>query len=294
MLKVIKNKLRKPYWFLRSWITYCIYSKDVYFLYWHNLQQNFGDSINPLLLSALTGKKIINVTPKYFNAPHMISIGSIIEHSSTNSLVWGSGFISKNSTLKEVPKKIYAVRGPKTRQRLLEYGINCPEVYGDPVLLLPKVYSPKIIKKYKLGIIPHYIDQNNVWIHNNVKGTKEIKIIDLQKKDLLEIVDDILSCEKIVSSSLHGIITADAYAIPSIWIEFSDKVYGNGFKFLDYFESVGRKDKSPFPIDDQTELSDLFDQFYDYTIDIDLEKLLNSAPFDCALQYIEKSQYGQQ
>ena len=285
MKKYVKKLLRKPYRYFQSKMTYYLNAENHCFLYWHNRIQNFGDSINPLIMSHLTGKRVKWVMPSYFYAPHLISIGSILEKSSKNSIVWGAGFISQESSLNEIPKKVCAVRGPRSRKRLLEYGVECPEIYGDPVLLLPKMYSPKIEKKYELGIIPHYIDKDNAWIQS-IEGSKEIKIIDLQKKDLLDIVDDILSCKKIASSSLHGVITADAYNIPSVWIKFSNRVYGEGFKFLDYFESVGRRDKMPFVIESKTKLADIFDQFYQYTIDIDLEKLLEAAPFDVQMNPI--------
>ncbi len=73
---------------------------------------------------------------------------------------------------------------------------------------------------------------------------------------------------------------ADAYKIPSVWIEFSDKVKGEGFKFFDYFLSVKRDDKHPYKIKSETTVEDLYSIFYDYDIDIDLKKLIDSFPFN--------------
>ena len=74
-----------------------------------------------------------------------------------DSIVWGTGCIAPGR-IGQTPKKIYAVRGPLTKKELDKRGISCPEIYGDPALLFPQIYNPKIEKKYKLGIIPHYID----------------------------------------------------------------------------------------------------------------------------------------
>lgn len=49
---------------------------------------------------------------------------------------------------------------------------------------------------------------------------------------------EFLQCEKIVSSSLHGVIVAHAYNIPAVWQKFSEKVFGDDIKYQDYFESV--------------------------------------------------------
>ena len=92
-------------------------------------------------------------------------------------------------------------------------------------------------------------------------------------------VDEIISCEKIISSSLHGLIVADAYGIPAIWTKFSEKVLGDGFKFRDYFASVGRNDKSPLEINETTSVEMILNSFYTYKIEFDSEKLIRNCPF---------------
>lgn len=250
---------------------------------WVSGTNNFGDIINPILINQLTGLKISQVSSKLYYKNHYFIIGSIVGRANKYTNIWGSGFISEDDICTENPKKIFAVRGPKTRERLLNIGIECPEVYGDPALLLPQIYNPKIKIKYKLGLIPHYVDKENLWLKNGFEN-QNIIIIDVQEKNPLNVVNKILSCEKIASSSLHGIIVADAYNIPSLWIEFSNKVAGNGFKFLDYFQSVGRNDDTPFRITKDTKINDILEQFYEYKIDINLELLLNSAPFKISIK----------
>lgn len=239
--------------------------------------QNFGDVINPILLQKLSDKKVRYVgKPKYYKKTNILAIGSILHLASKDSIVWGSGFMDADKVCYEKPKKVFAVRGPKTREQLISQGVPCPEIYGDPALLLPLVYAPKITKKYELGIIPHYTDKNNEWLEQfRVSG--KVKIIDVQNKNVFHFIDDVLSCEKIASSSLHGIILADAYGVPSTWIEFADLV--DGFKFLDYFLSVKRADVKPVRIIETTCLGEIDSAFYEYVIDIDLNKLLQAAPF---------------
>lgn len=257
--------------------------KEYIKLFWFKNTQNFGDSFNPMLIETLSGKPVKWV--KFYNPElHYIATGSILENATKDTIVWGSGFIAENRQCYEKPYRVCAVRGPKSREMLIKNGIDCPEIYGDPALLLPRIYSPEINKTFKLGIIPHFVDKENEWL-KQFKEDEKVKIIDIQNPDLFSFIDEVLSCEKIASSSLHGVIVADAYNIPSLWIEFSDQVSGAGFKFLDYFLSVGRKDDLPYRINETTNITDIIEQFYDYTIQIDLQKLLDHAPFQIQDKY---------
>jgi len=249
-------------------------------VFWYKSIQNFGDSINPILIELLTGKKAVWVNPLYYRKKHVLPVGSILSTANSHSVVWGSGFLSEEDECVERPAEVRAVRGPGSRQKLLEGGIECPGVFGDPALLLPKVYRPTIEKAHRLGIVAHYADANNDWL-KGLENEEGVTLLNVQEPDPLRFIDEVLSCEKIASSSLHGIILADAYGIPSIWIKLSDEVKGGGFKFLDYFTSVGRQDREPLVIDRDTSLDHLYDQFQDYEIDIDLDALLDACPFKC-------------
>jgi len=234
---------------------------------------NWGDILSPVLIKKLTG---IDMPVVYGNThrkqAHLLAIGSLLRWANKNTTVWGTGFLSNSMKVKGRPH-ICAVRGPSTRERLQQLGIDCPEIYGDPALLYPRFYNPKVETKFDLGIIPHYCEKD-LYKHLNQNGVLTIDIC----AGIDSVVDQVKSCKKIISSSLHGLIVADAYQIPSLWIEASSEVLGKGFKFIDYFRSVGRSDRSSFKVNKETTLELIENQFSQYKIDIDLDKLANSFP----------------
>ncbi len=245
---------------------------------WYKHTPNWGDALNKVMIERISGKKLKWVNTNDGNTKEKyIVLGSILQWADEHTILWGPGFIGNDRRLSKKPKKICAVRGPLTREIIINQGFDCPEVYGDPALLYPRFYKPRgIVKKHKIGIIPHYIDADNPWIKRLRRhGIKIINILDPINK----VVDEILECEMIAASSLHGIIAADAYGVPSTWIELSDKVIGKGFKFRDYFMSVGRKDREPLRVNETTKLKEVYDKFYDYKINIDLDKLWAACPF---------------
>ncbi len=197
---------------------------------------NFGDIIGPYLFEKITGSppvftKTSNVS---LRSVHM-SVGSILFWCKEDCVVWGSGVIYEGQTFPR-PQRTFAVRGPLTRQHFLNQNYDCPEVYGDPGLLMPLYYAPSgVKKKYEIGVIPHYVDKAQC--DKYFKNTGNIKIIDVFGS-IEKVVHQILQCQMVVSSSLHGVVMAHAYSIPAAWIKFSDDLWGDDIKFHDYYKSI--------------------------------------------------------
>ncbi len=159
-------------------------------------------------------------TWNFRNLTEYLCIGSIITWmTKENFVIWGAGVVYPDQPLKYKPKKVLAVRGPLTRRYLIRQGVECPEIYGDPALLFPHFIIPPRNKKYKLGIIPHFRDKENPLL-NKYKQRNDIRIIDVESKKWNSFIEQICECEIVISSSLHGLIISDAYAIPNYWIEF--------------------------------------------------------------------------
>ena len=247
---------------------------------------NLGDDLNYYLLKELTGKKIFSYNDLLI--PHVqnfLCIGSILESNVNNSsIVWGSGAMYGKEKLHSIPKKVYSVRGPLTRKYLLSQGIDCPEVYGDPALLTSLIYKPQVSKKYKLGIIPHYIDFNTSIVQDLISQTAldpTIKIIKMQGfEHWHDVIDEINECDFIISSSLHGLILSDTYDIPNCWVQFSEKIGGGTFKYRDYYLSVGKKIETPIILQNLNFLKDIIRLKKHWNpISIDKKKIMAVCPF---------------
>lgn len=243
---------------------------------------NFGDTLNSELIKLITGNAPTIVNNSFKNPekePIYMAIGSVLGWVTEETEVWGTGFISDSNFITSIPKpkKIHAIRGKLTREILIKNGIKCPKIYGDPALLMPRFYKPKMDKKYDLSIIPHHVDRELIPILK--KQFKRVHFIDITG-DIYQFIDEICASERIISSALHGLIIADAYGIPNIWIKLSDKVLGKGFKFRDYFSSVKRKDIEPLFVNAETTILMIGQKFKLYNKpEIDLDKLWKACPF---------------
>ncbi len=229
-------------------------SKSV-LLNWSNnpeTQNNFGDNLNPNLFSKMTGystiinkRKIVNV----FNRPEFYFIGSTLDQlNNRNAVICGAGFKKSDSIIQSAPLKVLSVRGPLTKKVFEQNNIKCPENYGDPACLLSEYYNQKTaVKLFDVGIIPHYIDQRLFESLKIINSGINYNVIDINA-DIENFILHVQQCKTIVSSSLHGLITANSFGIPATWVKFSNNIVGGNFKYLDYYASAGIYDIEPIVV----------------------------------------------
>ena len=245
----------------------CLWSKS----------KNWGDALNPYLISKLSNKKVKYESNKRFWK--FLVIGSVIERADSFSIVWGTGMLNPETIPRNKPHSILAVRGPKTRDVLIRHGIACPSVYGDPALLLSRYYKPlNQVKHFKVGIIPHYTDQSHPWIAH-IRNDSNVHIIDIYS-GIESFVDQLVSCHCILSSSLHGLISADTFGIPNRRLELnSNPRIGGDFKFIDYYSSINLKCPHSLVPSSEMSVDDLANETFCNKLDIDLDKLYELCPF---------------
>ena len=204
-------------------------------------RKNFGDALSPLVLESMIGRTVVHSSEVFRFGPwnNFYCIGSILDNLvSRNAIVIGAGFKHPDAKVFVKPKRVLAVRGPGTKAVFERNGVLCPDIYCDPGLLASKVFPYCGSCSGDVGVVLHYADKR-IWSGvQRFEDGDSYRIIDIEAP-VAEVASSIASCRLILSSSLHGIIAAHSYGIPSVWLRLSDSVAGKGFKFFDYFSSIG-------------------------------------------------------
>ena len=210
-------------------------------LYWWRGVPNLGDSVSARIVAGLSGRRVSAVERS--DRRKLLACGSVAHRARAGDIVWGSGSIEPDRPPSSGDIDVRAVRGPRTRAMLLAAGIACPEVYGDPALLLPAILPQRrAAPRHRLAIIPHYQDKPLVR-----SDDPAVRVLDVQG-ELEGFLDELLACERAVSSSLHGLIFAEAYGIPAFELRLGDEVRGAEHKFRDYYEGSGRERPEPLSL----------------------------------------------
>ena len=227
--------------------TYNRSKTTISFYYWSckNNERNYencGDYYNNILIN-----KLYNCICKpIFNDYETKSIdvalcGSILTRRALREVKYiiGCGLQNKKQPKNTNTKSYLAVRGKMTKKRLDTNGIHLSEKtkFIDPGLMVSKLYDfGKVEKKYKIGIIPHYIDEDRI----KKKYGKQYHIISMRTCDVQMVCRKIMECEIILSSSLHGIIFSHSLGVPAYHIELNKMQDGDNFKFKDYYTCYDR------------------------------------------------------
>ena len=214
-----------------------------------------GDKLNRSIIREVFGYDIVRATPL---TCEMSGIGSGLGHFLLSddfkiaaaekissylypeTEIWTTGFIENiDQNYNFYRKKIHfcAVRGQLTLQKcekILKCKLNVP--LGDGGLLAEYLLKKRPEKKYEVGIIAHYKEQEHVVFQQLQEKFKNACFIDVRKEPE-EVIKKIAECECVLSSSLHGLIIADSLHIPNLHIKVTDALLGDGFKFDDYYSA---------------------------------------------------------
>ena len=228
--------------------------------------RNFGDALNPLIF-----ERVLGVPVRYAKKrrAELCGIGSILDGlmaspSIVNMLtrvclpplhVFSSGFTFPSQKLGACPLRkmaVHAVRGEQTRQQLIHLGVltaGQTVTYGDAGIFAPLLLERDVPKQHFCGIIPHVAERDCAEVGALAAAIQGSVVIDFERPPL-EVLEQMASCEVIVSSAMHGLIVADALGIPNIWMKVSDRIIGGRYKFDDYYSAYADYKKEPIAVYD--------------------------------------------
>lgn len=240
----MKKQLRKLVIKLRDSLDVLV--KPGPLLYYTHIE-NFGDLINRDLYLWLFSREPANAfsAGRWARKPRMSAIGShLAAIKNTATLVWGTGFLSSELQPSCRLRNVCAVRGPLSRKKLVDAGIECPKRFGDPALLSPLLYGrPAEEGQPRIKLVPHFSDRNEpCW--EKIAEKHDCDLIDVRHAPV-RVIHEIATASLVISSSLHGLIVGVAYGIPVLWYRPTDKPKGDGFKFVDFFEALGIPNVKP-------------------------------------------------
>lgn len=241
---------------------------------------NIGDLLSPQVVS-----EISRVPTRWFSGgdrPHLLAIGSILSGANAHSTVWGSGLMFPERIPDQLnPLQVHALRGKLSHAALKAAGKTLPDMpLGDPGWLLPAsiLRQPAEPKRFRFGFIPHHVDRVHPLFQRLVR---ELDVADLNVHgDIDDFFQTLRQCEAVVSSSLHGLIFAEALNIPNLWIGLSERVLKTEFKFRDWFSLAADPQKTPYLPSGAETVGELSARASTHGMQINSAELAGSFPTD--------------
>ena len=188
---------------------------------WSEGVANFGDELGPHILTRL-GYEVVRV--ESMADADLLACGSLLEAAAEDArpgaIVWGAGLMH-GAPVDLSMLDVRAVRGRLTAELI---GMDVPTC--DPGSLVPHLYERPPVR-HGVGVVRHYVDKRAYpWADIVIEASDPVD----------EVIEAIGSCSKIASSSLHGLVVADAWGIPTLRLHHRS-VAGANFKWADWFAS---------------------------------------------------------
>lgn len=226
---------------------------------------NFGDWLSPYIFKKISGRGIEFVNPvRGGGEPHYLSVGSIGKFAKPSSILMGVG-VSRNDATIDSDARVVSLRGPRTGFIVESSGGSDPGMYGDPAILLPKLFIPEgVAKTGKVGLIRHF---THLPLELSLPSqVEEVSIFASSPSEIEAFIRKLHEFDYVVSSAMHGFIVCQAYGIPCALVTFEGgegSVHGDGLKYGDYFEGIGQPASAPAVL--PRDLTDV--QLQDFVLD---------------------------
>lgn len=205
--------------------------------YWRPLdgRVNFGDHLSRVVVSRVLAARGLTLDDEVARPSRLLAIGSILHFAQDGDVVWGSGINGKvpADSFTARALDVRAVRGPLTAEFLRRRGHPVPDVFGDPGLLVARLFADRFAPAPELShvVVPNLHDLPLV-----ADDPRLVSPLDGWNR----VVAQILRARLVLASSLHGLIVAEAFGIPARYVRLSETE--SLFKYRDYYAGTGRED----------------------------------------------------
>lgn len=203
---------------------------------------NAGDIFARDLISHTYGIRATNVSD---GGRRLLPVGSVAHKLMSGDVACGIG--SKTGELASQAMSnvlVWGVRGPLTLAAFRKAGADLTNVkfLKDPGLLIGSIVnSNRRPVSNRIGFVAHYRERS----HYRRNLDPRVTLIDIDAHPA-DVAEQILSCELVYSSSLHGIIFSHSLERPCVFVR--PRTPEPLFKYEDYYLSVGLK--MPPPLDE--------------------------------------------
>lgn len=205
--------------------------------------RNAGDWYSPLICAELSGRDVVYAPPHQCD---LVAVGSLLQRLNKSHRlhrlglrrrldIWGTGSLRPEDRLVG-HHAVHAVRGSLTRDQIVLPPAEA--ALGDPGLLADRLVERHPGKRHNLGVVPHLVDRGHREVHEFHERYPDSMLVDMAAP-VGQVLETIAACERVVSSSLHGLVFADAFGVPNQWFTASDGLHGGRHKFDDYYSAFG-------------------------------------------------------
>jgi hypothetical protein len=213
-------------------------------LFWWKAVPNFGDALSALVVAHVSGRPVTHAGP---GACELFAAGSILQVArrkldtprpdGVKPWIWGSGLLAPIKGDFLANANVAILRGPVTAALL---GVQTDR-FGDPGLLVPEALGATPTRIDRIGVVPHHTQLDDPAVAALLASDPVFELIDV-RDDATSVCRQIAACRHVVSSSLHGLVVADAYGVASTW---ADPGTQSRLKYIDYAASIGRDMAAP-------------------------------------------------
>lgn len=204
---------------------------------------NFGDELALVVVDLMLGRNGFTRSDELKKGAHLLSVGSCLHFAKTGSVIWGAGL---HGNIQEKEHRysfldVRAVRGPHTRNFLINRGVVCTDVFGDPGILIKRLTGERFAfarTPGRIAFVPNLHDLSLVSQLQPALERHQIVVVSpLQSWNV--VVAEIARSDYVISSSLHGLIVAEAFAVPARYLRLSERE--SILKYQDFYLANGRK-----------------------------------------------------